>query len=179
MLMSTPSARDRARGFSLIEVMVALVIAGVGLLGLAKMEAVALSSTGVAAHRSLAAIQASSIAAAMHANRDFWTVPLAADIIITNASNPYANVHACTAAPCVPVDIANYDLSQWASDLYALLPGYTGTISCPKPPVGSIVVSCAIKISWMEGKVAADNNQIMTGPATSLNTPDYTLYVQP
>ena len=38
----------RARGFSLMEVMVALVVSTVGLLGLAKMEALAISSTGVA-----------------------------------------------------------------------------------------------------------------------------------
>jgi type IV pilus assembly protein PilV len=38
----------RARGFSLMEVMVALVVSTVGLLGLAKMEALAMSSTGIA-----------------------------------------------------------------------------------------------------------------------------------
>src|ERR1700727_3977341 len=56
----------RARGFSLMEVIVALVVSPVGLLGLAKMEALAMSSTGVASSRSLAAIEASSLAAATH-----------------------------------------------------------------------------------------------------------------
>src|SRR5262249_11240834 len=60
------------RGFSLVEVMVALAITAVGLLGLAKMESLAVSSTQVASARSLAAIQASSLAAAMHANPGYW-----------------------------------------------------------------------------------------------------------
>ena len=60
------------RGFSLVEVMVALVICSIGLLGLAKLEALALSSTGVASGRALASLEASSLAAAMHANPGYW-----------------------------------------------------------------------------------------------------------
>src|ERR1700678_4179404 len=62
----------RSEGFSLVEVMVALVVCCVGLLGLAKMEALSISSTGIAGARSLAAIEASSLAAAMHADRGYW-----------------------------------------------------------------------------------------------------------
>ena len=50
--------KRRTGGFSLVEVMVALIVVSVGLLGLAKMEAVALASTTVAGNRSLAAIEA-------------------------------------------------------------------------------------------------------------------------
>jgi len=60
------------RGFSLVEVMVALVVCAIGLLGLAKMESLAVASTSVAAARSIAAIEASSLAAAMHANKAYW-----------------------------------------------------------------------------------------------------------
>jgi prepilin-type N-terminal cleavage/methylation domain-containing protein len=63
------------RGFSLIEVLVALIVVSVGLLGIAKMQAVAYSSTGVASKRSLAAIEAASLASSMHANRAYWAAP--------------------------------------------------------------------------------------------------------
>ncbi len=59
-------------GFSLIEVMVALIIIAVGMLGIAKMQALALSTTQSSGTRSLVAIEAASLAASMHANRDYW-----------------------------------------------------------------------------------------------------------
>ena len=45
------SARRRSRGFSLVEILVALIVSSIGLLGLAKMEALALASTDVAGTR--------------------------------------------------------------------------------------------------------------------------------
>lgn len=66
-----PYAR-RIKGFTLIEVMVALLIIAIGLLGIAKMQALALSNTGASRMRALAAIEATSLAEAMHANRAYW-----------------------------------------------------------------------------------------------------------
>lgn len=60
------------RGFSLVEVMVALIVICVGLLGIAKLEALMLSSTGTSRLRSLVALQAASLSASMHADRDYW-----------------------------------------------------------------------------------------------------------
>jgi prepilin-type N-terminal cleavage/methylation domain-containing protein len=65
-----PAAMPRLRGFSLIEVMVALIIIAVGMLGIAKMQALALSTTESSGVRSLVAIEAASLAATMHTNRD-------------------------------------------------------------------------------------------------------------
>ena len=62
----------RLRGFSLVEVMVAVVVICVGLLGIAKMQALALSNTTTSRLRALAAIQAAGLAAAMHSNREYW-----------------------------------------------------------------------------------------------------------
>ena len=65
-------ARARAGGFSLVEVMVAVIVICVGLLGIAKMQALALSNTTTSRLRALAAIQAAGLAAAMHSNREYW-----------------------------------------------------------------------------------------------------------
>jgi type IV pilus assembly protein PilV len=62
----------RVRGFSLVEVMVAVVVICIGLLGIAKMQALALSNTTTSRLRALAAIQAAGLAAAMHSNREYW-----------------------------------------------------------------------------------------------------------
>jgi type IV pilus assembly protein PilV len=65
-------ADARARGFSLVEVMVAVVVICIGLLGVAKMQALALSNSTTSRLRALAAIQAAGLAAAMHSNREYW-----------------------------------------------------------------------------------------------------------
>ena len=56
-------ALTRSHGFSLLEVMIALVVLSVGLLGILKLEASAVSSTNIAAKRSIAALEAASLAA--------------------------------------------------------------------------------------------------------------------
>ena len=66
------NASARAPGFSLVEVMVAVVVICIGLLGVAKMQALALSNTTTSRLRALAAIQAAGLAAAMHSNREYW-----------------------------------------------------------------------------------------------------------
>jgi len=63
----------RARGFTLLEVMVALVVTSIGLLGIAKLQALAYASTGSASMRSLVALQVAGLAASMHADRGYWS----------------------------------------------------------------------------------------------------------
>jgi type IV pilus assembly protein PilV len=73
----------RARGFSLVEVMAAVVIICVGLLGIAKMQALSLSNANTSRMRALAAIQAASLAASMHSNREYWANVVGAPYTVT------------------------------------------------------------------------------------------------
>jgi type IV pilus assembly protein PilV len=130
-------------GFSLVEVMIALIVICVGLLGIAKLEALMLSSTGTSRLRSLVALQAASLAASMHADRDYWDGsssywnPTSGNIALTATEsagsttftgNPSALAAAAGSPPtcqesspgttspptCTsPQDMAAYDLSQW------------------------------------------------------------------
>jgi type IV pilus assembly protein PilV len=176
-----PARRAGQRGFSLMEVMVALVVTTVGLLGLAKMESLALSSTGVASSRSLAAIEASSMAAAMHANPGYWADGGLSQpsIVITNSANPYATAASCYNVPgatsCNPAAMAAYDLQQWALALNNVLPGYVATIAC-SPAGSNAPVTCTITLQWSENAVASNSQQTQIG---SLTSPTYVLYVQP
>ena len=85
--------QTRARGFSLIEVMVALIIIAVGMLGIAKMQALALSTTESSGTRSLVAIEAASLAASMHADRDYWVggPPSASFTVAVQTTGPGTN----------------------------------------------------------------------------------------
>jgi type IV pilus assembly protein PilV len=179
---STPADNShlrRSRGFSLVEVLVALVVCAIGLLGLAKMESLALSSTGVANSRSLAAIEASSLAAAMHANRAYWGSGNAlASYTVDAGANSHASdaTKACLtpgASACTTEQMAYYDLWQWGQDLNVVLPGYSATITCS---IGGFPVNCTIQLQWVENAVAANGQQTNLA---SLQAPTYTVYVEP
>ena len=174
-------------GFSLLEVLVALVVLSVGLLGVVKLESVAYSSTNVASKRSIAALEASSLAASMHVNRGYWTSPdvSGASITVTNgaatvaASAPslataIAAAQACTSltVPCLPANMAAYDLARWATALQTLLlnQNSVAAITCGT----SNPISCTINIKWNENTVATNAQE--TG---ALASPSYTLYVEP
>jgi type IV pilus assembly protein PilV len=190
-----------ARGFSLIEVMIAVLVVSLGLLGVAKLEAVSYSSTTVANKRSLAAFEAASLAAAMHVNRGYWTNtdPAGANItlqgtaftVVAGAANLAASLGTvvpaipgpgtCTSpatTPCAVTDLAAYDLMNWAASLNAVLPNDTAAIAC-----GALTpISCTITINWGESSVAtnsAEAAQQVADPTAAFETPTYTLYVQP
>jgi type IV pilus assembly protein PilV len=176
-----PARISLVAGFSLVEVMVTLVVMSVGLLGIAKMQALALSNTAVASTRSLAAIEASSLAASMHANRGYWSSSLVAPAIQIQGATVSAAVGPsvdCAAAYCTPASLAAYDLQKWtAAALQILPPDYQANIACAAtdtPP------NCTIKIQWNEKSVALNQNglaQANTGIA--INLPKYELYVEP
>jgi type IV pilus assembly protein PilV len=153
------------RGFTLIEVMVALIVISIGMLGIAKLQALYLSSTGTSRLQSLAALEASSLAAAMHANRGYWasatTVGAAAPTLsvtgntVTMNTGPAGWVAASIASPgaapacmigggntpagacTVNAQLASSDMLVWANSLKALLPQDGATVTCSNNTVSS------------------------------------------
>jgi len=172
----------RQRGFSLVEVMVALVVMSVGMLGIAKMQAAALSNTAIASTRSLAAIEASSLAALMHANRGYWSSLAVATSITLQGGTVTPNVAPlpdCIAAACLPAGLAQYDLQDWTKAAAQVLPpDYLAKITCiatVTPP------NCTIQIQWAEKSVAVnkDGQAQATNAGLDVNFPRYELYVEP
>ncbi len=178
--MKALNSTARSGGFSLVEVMVSLVVICVGLLGVAKMQALSLANTTISSQRSIAAIEASSLAAAMHTNRLYWGarpfgylltwVPSAApaftvspaDATLTTAANA-GNSHACdgaagTVAVCPfaanNTALAAADLAGWTAALAAVLPNPQANISCGAAVGTSLPPSCTINITWTETSVA-------------------------
>ncbi|MFL6602687.1 MAG: type IV pilus modification protein PilV [Steroidobacteraceae bacterium] len=185
---SAPAPSGGAAGFSLVEVMVAVIVLCVGLLGIARMQSVALSSTSIAAKRSLAAIEAASLAAMMHENRGYWTnsdasgatftikgttVTVANGAPLLTAAQSPAPACTSTTAACTAQKLAAYDLNEWAKNLNAVLPGHSTSVAC-----GTLTpVSCNIVIAWNENSVALNSQQ--SAAASVLQSPTYSLFVQP
>ena len=106
-----------AKGFSIVEVLVALVVLGVGMLGIAGLYVVSLRSSGSAISRMQAVNLASDLADRIRANR--------------NAREAYADEaadHECVGAEvtCSAVDMATHDLFLWEQQIEATL-GSTAT----------------------------------------------------
>jgi type IV pilus assembly protein PilV len=179
-------SRGRGRGFSLIEVMVAVVVISVGLLGIAKMQALALSSTGTARMRSLAAIEAASLASTLRADRAYWSavapgttatvafangsVTSASDTTLSNAATQCTSAGACTTA----AQLTAYDLQDWALRLKDQMPIYTASLACTTPTTQPAPNTCVIQIAWVENRVGVNSQS----DGTSLTT-SFTLYAQP
>jgi type IV pilus assembly protein PilV len=178
----------RARGFTLLEVMVSVVITAIGLLGIAKIHALAYSSTATAGARSLVALQAAGLASSMHANRTYWAAGTApVPIIITGTAINDATLNGAAAAtgycvfgigptPCTPDLMAAFDLHTYASALNGALGNSNPvtTITCPV----AIPVNCTIQVTWNE-KAVSINQQSAASTAQATFAPTYTLYVEP
>jgi type IV pilus assembly protein PilV len=188
------SARARAGGFTLIEVLVALIVTAIGLLGIAKIQALAYANTGTASVRALVAIQASGLAATMHANRVYWSLgsaPSPLTITNTTISDNTLNTTATgvtdcdlggASAPCTPAILAAFDLHTWARGISGLLPGANPvtTITC-NPTNVTLTLNCVIQITWNENTVSlnAQSAAGTTSGTTGTFAPTYTLYVEP
>lgn len=111
-------------GFTLVEVLIAVLVLSIGLLGLASLQASSLRNNYSAYMRSQAAILAHDMADRIRSN------PTAAAVL----AGPYSNITAspatdtgCASSACNPTDVATHDAFQWFQNL-ATLPGGTGTV---------------------------------------------------
>jgi type IV pilus assembly protein PilV len=178
--MNTPV--KSARGFSLIEVLVTWVLIATGVLGMAKMQATALSSTQTARVRSLIALQAGSLAAAMRANRAYWAAGLAparftaAGTQVSDPGGVLSATVACTASPCTPAQLAADDVQHWIGALNAQFPSYTAAVNCAA--AAGTPVSCDIHLSWNEKQVAIQRSGAASAAAQT-SVQQYTLHVLP
>jgi type IV pilus assembly protein PilV len=137
MKFGCPQARlsaNQQAGFTLLEILVAIVVLSLGLLGLAGLQAASLRNNQVAYYRGIAAQQAYDMADRIRANLagvaagnyDNLTAVTPADPACFNADAGHAG---CSAA-----NMAVTDHSQWNSNNGRLLPAGVGTVDCVLGP---------------------------------------------
>jgi type IV pilus assembly protein PilV len=143
-------------GFTLVEVLIALVVLAIGMLGIAALLLNGLQSSRVAVLRTQAVVLASDMGDRIRANRTAGaSYALAAG---TTLSAPGKN---CTSAgQCVASEVAAVDLYAWQQSVTRTLPGATTSITVA--PVGALSSNVyTITISWTQsGDNAAANLSI-------------------
>lgn len=184
--VSTTCPARRMQGFGLIEVMVSLVVIAVGLLGVAKLNALSIGNTRNSGSRAVAAIYAGSLSAAMHANGQYWqtagtatagvtatggTLTVDSTLAAQTADCAYSSTN--TAPACSAVQMAAHDLRGWSVSLQQLPTG-SGTVACTTATTAP--VSCAINVYWTEKTIA---NNAAVNSAAQPATQHLTALVQP
>lgn len=183
----TPVSLARQRGVSLLEVLISIIVIAVGVLGLAKMQALSIANTQISSSRGLIALQASSLAAVMHSNTNFWqqtAIPCngATACTLTGPSTTLFGaapaLSSCTfTTACNAQQIAALDLNTWMTSMNGAVPTYSLNINCSKP--GTAPTSCVVAITWLEKQQGMNQTSASLAAATASAKQVYYLYVQP
>lgn len=146
---------QRLRGFSLMEVLVALLVLSIGLLGLAALQTTGLKFNHQSYERTQATLQAYDIFDSIRANKNNNSVTNTTfDSVALNAQPGTTN---CASVTCTDNEMAQYNIRQWnisnnnllAEGKGAICRGtFNASLSCT---VGGTVYRVAIQ--WKENDV--------------------------
>lgn len=129
--------RDHSGGFTLLEVLIALVVLSIGLLGIAALQSVGLRGSHSAYLTSQASLLAYDMADRIRANPAARTTYDAHDHSAVDCDNPSST------------PLAAADLAEWACSINALLPEGTGRISSIDSAIPG-AVTYTITIEWQD-----------------------------
>lgn len=147
-----------ARGFTLVELMVALLVLTVGLLGALALLMRASRGAGDALARSQAALLAQGLAETMRSNRTALAAG-AFDLLTANAPGVAPAMPAsCVvdSSPCGGTAMAQADLARWQEAVATMLPAGAGASTCV---VDGDTRLCEITLSWRE-RFSADDRAV-------------------
>lgn len=98
----------RNKGFTLIEILVAILVLSIGLLGMASLQLLGMQSTQSAASRTQASILAYDLAERMRNNRLAAINGNYGTGVLATPADP-----GCIATGCSPTQLADQDLREW------------------------------------------------------------------
>ncbi len=146
-----------SRGFTLLEVLIALFVFSIGILGMAGLQVLSVKTNHSAYMRTQATFLAQSMADRMRANlAGVWASSYTGTYPI--AGTPAA----CNAAPgCTVAQVATRDQILWSQQLSNMLPNPNGTITCTRASLTAVPAAdqlnrapydglCTITLTWNE-----------------------------
>ncbi len=152
--IGAPPNRRYQGGLTLLEVMVAVVIFSIGLIGTGALLTSAIRGNHSSLQRTTALSLATSIEARMARNS-----PATWQGLYNGTYTGSGSGQECDTSACTDAQLAAADVALWGQQISDALPGGTGTIQCQnggwvlpagaigKPPFGGI---CQITITWTE-----------------------------
>ena len=181
-----PSARRGMRGFAMMEILVTIAIAAVGLLSVAALQVISTRSNHGSFLRGQAVILAYSMADRMRANR----------LAVTDLNGDYVGFYnsadddayqgginnSCTqtsdtaAEVCSVAEMASHDVSEWTNEVAQGLPNGAGVVCADSSPNDGTAVGDAqcdnaadaplvVKVWWTEivPEVGAQTQRFVLG----------------
>jgi type IV pilus assembly protein PilV len=177
------SIRNRAvsgegpqRGSTMIEVLVAVLILALGMMGMLGMFINSLKITGGAMYRNIATQHAYMMADVMRAN--------VANLPNYLAMTATTNANCFTTAGCAYTAMPNAEYSMWTKELVALLPAGQGTV-CRDSTANlnsrsstsmstflacdnSVTSQVVIKVCWDDSRIRTGNTGVTNSAVTGL-----------
>jgi type IV pilus assembly protein PilV len=148
---NTRSARSRPHeGFTLLEVLIALLVMSIGLLGIGKIMMLSARANDSALMRGQATALAWTILDAMRANRQ---AALNVGVGYDTALGVVPAAVVCTvAAPCNSTQQAQNDLNLWGQSLAAGLPAGVGSVvtAAAVDAAGLSNVTATVTVQWAD-----------------------------
>ena len=158
----------RTRGFTLLEVLIALLVFSLGLVGMAGLMVVSVRTNHSAYMRSQANFIAQGMADRMRAN-----LPGVWANSYNSAAYPLTGAVPNCSTGCTPADLATRDQILWSNQLTTFLPNSAASIACVlgvavpagvvtadlRPPYSGV---CTMSITWDESPLdmnAASNTR--------------------
>ncbi len=154
--MNVRTGIHRQRGVTLVEVLTAVVVLSVGLLGVAALTLTSARTNQNAALRSTATVLIGDMVDRMRANASGLRGG-SYDSIAANAAGTTPTVSSCNSS-CDAAAMATYDATQWQARIVELLPQGTGAVSCAGTSSGKMR-QCIVTITWRES-VGARETQV-------------------
>lgn len=157
--------KRKSTGFSLIEVMIAVLVMSLGLLGVASTLILAMHSASSNYLHQQAVQYSYGIADRMRSNFQVASDPSAANPYVTaiSASAGSAPGTNCASSTCNATQMAAYDVWQWKTALQNSLPGGRGAVAVSSAGVNLTQVT--ITLQWSDQPAQAAFN-----PASASST---------
>lgn len=157
LLQTRLHSATRARGFTLLEVLVAVLVLSIGLLGLAGLQTYGLRNNHSAFLRSQAVVLAYDAFDRMRSNREQALLGTGSDYN-TAFTDGAPTAPSCTS--CSSSQVAQLDLAQWKTDI-ARLPAGRGRIAIDANG------KATIQVQWADNR-DSDAAQLLTVTVESL-----------